>query len=138
MKYAIAFLFLLTLSPAVFAGNTYIEYRQFEKIQTVSIPVGALFACSEVESLAWPQRQAYQFFHFKLDQVVTDHFLLTYRVIAVRDMSLSDRTKFVDEYRKIEKQLDPLQKTGYSAVQKGKMKCEDAAEFASEVMKYQE
>ena len=137
MKYAIAFLFLLTLSPAIFAGNTYIEYRQFEKIQTVSIAVGALFACSEVESLAWPQRQAYQFFHFKLDQVVTDHFLLTYRVLAVSDMSRSDRIKLVDEYRKIAKQLDPLHEKGVSVIQKGEMKCEDAAAFAIEVMKYQ-
>ena len=137
MKYAPAFLFLFCLSPAVFAGNTYIEYRQFEKIQTVSIAVGALFACSEVESLAWPQRQAYQFFHFKLDQVVTDHFLLTYRVLAVSDMSLSDRVKLVDEYRKIAKQLDPLHEKGVSVIQKSEMKCEDAAAFASEVMKYQ-
>ena len=137
MKYAPVFLFLLCLSPAVFAGNSYIEYRQVEKIQNVSITAGALFACSEDKSLAWPQRQAYQFFHFKLDQVVTDHFLLTYRVLAVSDMSRSDRIKLVDEYRKIAKQLDPLHEKGVSAIQKGEMKCEDAAAFASEVMKYQ-
>ena len=138
MKYAPAFLFLLTFSPSVFAGNSYIEYRQFNKIQTVSIAAGALFACSEDESLAWPERHAYQFFHFKLDQVVTDHFKLTYRVIAVRDLSLSDRTKFVDEYRKIEKQLKPLHEKGVSVIQKGRMKCADAAAIASEVMKYQQ
>ncbi len=138
MKYATAFLFLLYLSPTVFAGNSYIEYRQVEKIRNVSIAAGALFACSEDKSLAWPQRQAYQFFHFKLDQVVTDYFKLTYRVIAVRDLSVSDRTKFIDEHRKIELQINPLQEAGYSAVQKGEMKCEDAGAFASEVMKYQE
>ncbi len=137
MKYAPAFLFLLCLTPAVFAGNSYIEYRQFEKIRNVSIVAGALYACSEDESFAWPQRHAYQFFHFKLDQVVTDHFLLTYRVLAVSDMSRSDRIKLVDEYRKIAKQLDPLHEKGVSVIQKGEMKCEDAAAFASEVMKYQ-
>ncbi len=137
MKYATALLFLVCFSPAVFAGNSYIEFRQFEKIKNVSIIAGALYACSEVESIAWPKRHAYQFFHFKLDQVVTDYFILTYRVIAVRDMPVSDRMNFIDEHRKIEQQLDPLQEAGSSAVQKGKMKCEEAAAFASEVMEYQ-
>ena len=138
MKYATALLFLVCLSPAVFAGNSYIEFGQFEKIQNVSIAAGALYACSKDEAIAWPKRNAYQFLHFKLDQVVTDYFKLTYRVVAVRDMPVSDRTKVIDEHRKIEQQINPLQEAGYSAVQKGEMKCEDAGAFASEVMKYQE
>jgi hypothetical protein len=136
MKRAI-FVLVVCLSPAVFAGNTYIEFGQFEKVRKVSIAAGALYACSKNEAIAWPKRCAYQFFHFKLDQVVSDYFKLAYRVVAVRDMPVSDRAKIIDEHRKIEQQINPLQEAGYSAIQRGKMKCEDAAAFASEVMKYQ-
>jgi len=137
MKYVISMVVFVVFSPFAFAGNSYIEFRQFDKVQNVSIAAGSLYACGEDPSLPWEQRFAYQFFHFKLDQVVTDYFKLTYRVIAVSDNSVSDRTRFVDEHRKIENKLNSFQKAGLDLVQKGKMKCKDAGAFAAEVMKYQ-
>ena len=83
-------------------------------------------------------RNAYQFMHFKLDQVVSEYFKISYRVIAVQDIKLPDKIAVVDEHRVVEQKVGPLQEAGYNAVKKGEMKCEDAVAFASEVMKYED
>lgn len=60
-----AFLIAIFLPAVGFAGNTYIEFGQFEKVRRISITAGALYACSKDKSLEWPKRAAYQFFHFR-------------------------------------------------------------------------
>ncbi len=133
----IAFILLVIgFSPSVYAGNSYIEFGQFEKVQQVSVAAGALYACSTNESVAWPKRHGYQFVHFKLAQVVNDYFKFSYRVIAVQNISLSEKVALVDKHRKVENKIYTLQEGGFNLVQKGEMKCEDAAAFAAEVMKY--
>lgn len=127
---------VLNIPAAVFAGNSYIEFGQIDKVNRVSITAGALYVCSEDEKRSWEKRIAYQFLHFKLDQVVTDYFKLIYRVIAVRDLSLADRIRFVDSHRKVEKQIDNFQKAGYESIGKGKLTCEDVSAFAAEVLKF--
>ena len=138
MRYLVLLLAIISLSRSVYAGNSYIEFGQFEKVQQVSVAAGALYACSKDESLDWSKRHAYQFLHFKLDQIASDYFKLSYRVIAVQDQPLSDRMSIVDSHRKIEIQINEWQEAGLSGVQQGKMTCETAGGFASEIMKYQD
>lgn len=138
MRYLVLLLTVISLSPSAYAGNSYIEFGQFDKVQEVSVAAGALYACSKDDSMEWSKRLAYQFLHFKLDQVVNDYFKLSYRVIAVQDVPLSERVSIVDSHRKVEKQINTLQESGINAVQKGEMTCEDAGAFASEIMKYQD
>jgi hypothetical protein len=136
-----SFKFIVTamfISPAAWGGNSYIEFEQFEKVQRVSAAAGALYACSKNEKIDIEKQKAYQFMHFKLDQVVTDYFKLAYRVVAVQDIPLEKRVTIVDNHRKIEEQVQPLQKAAYDSVLKGEMKCEDARTFASEVMSFNE
>ena len=134
----ITILSIVFASLSAFAGNTYIEFGQFEKAQSISVAAGALYACSKNEQLDWPKRNAYQFLHFKLVQVNDDYFKLAYRIVAVRDLPVSDRTVVVDEHRKAEALRDGLQTAGFDAVNNGEMNCGEAAAFATEVMEYQE
>ena len=127
---------LACFSVSAFSANSYIEFGQFDKVKRASIAAGALYACSKDESIDWKKRNAYQFMHFKVEQVVDDYFKVAYRVTAIQDMSLADRIKIVDEHKKIEAQRDALQKIGFDAVGKS-MKCEDAGSFAAEILKYQ-
>lgn len=138
MKYTLLFLIGISLSPSIYAGNSYIEFGQFDKVQKVSVAAGVLYACSKNESTDWSDRHAYQFLHFKLDQIVTDYFKLSYRVIAIQEVPLSERVAIVDSHRQVEKQISTWQEQGFDAVKNGQLTCEGAGGFASEIMKYQD
>nr|WP_297397547.1 hypothetical protein [uncultured Marinobacter sp.] len=51
-------LVLMSISTNSLAGNNFIEFQQFEKVQQVSVAAGALYACSKDEALSWPKRNA--------------------------------------------------------------------------------
>ena len=138
MKTKFLLLPMLLISIKAVAGNSYIEFGQLEKVQELSVVAGAFYACSKNEKTPWPKRHAYQFMHFKIDQIVTDYFKLTYRVLASQDVSLAHRVKFIDEHRIVENQINNLQEAGLKGIQTGEITCESAAAVANKVWKFNE
>ena len=133
-------LLLIPLSICVFhlawADNSCIEFGQFEKVRRVCIAAGALYACGKDESIPWEKRIAYQFMHFKLEQVVDGYFKIAYRITAIQDVPIAERVRIIDEHKKVEAQRDALQQAGVDELGKG-MKCQDVGSFSVEVLKYQ-
>jgi hypothetical protein len=133
---SLALIVLNAATPAL-AGNSYISFGQFDKVNRIDRVAGALYACSKNESFEWSKRHAYQFFHFKLVQVADDYFRLAYQVAAVQDVSLRERVAIVDLHKKVEARRNENQEGGFKAIDKKKLTCELASEFAIEVLKYQ-
>ena len=136
MRKLILFITALLLSNKAISSNSYIEFGQLDKVQELSVTAGAFYACSKNEQTPWPKRHAYQFMHFKMDQVVTDYFKLTYRILATQDVSLSHRVKVIDEHRAAENQINKLQEAGFDGINSGKITCESATAIADKVWKF--
>lgn len=135
MRFLVGVALALTLS-SVLASNSYIEFGQFDKVRQSWVAAGALYVCSKDESLDWPKRSAYQFLHFKLEEVVSDYFRTAYRLVAVRDFPVKDRTKIVDEHRKVELEQLTHEEAGIKAIGSKKLSCAEAGAFVTEAMKF--